>query len=158
MNLKNLRDARQVAGLTQKEAADMLGVSLSAYKNYEQGNREPNNNLLCKIADLFGVTTDYLLGRKPPEPDALDKALENKRLTALEKKIVHEYIEIPPENRAGVMDFLQKAVSEVMLETAQEQVAQAATQAAEGKVDVAKTIAATDKMIAEAAKLMKSKK
>ena len=69
MNIDNLKRARENTGLTQSQVADMLGISDGTYKNYEQGKREPNNTLLLKIADLYGVTTDYLLGREPaPAP------------------------------------------------------------------------------------------
>lgn len=64
MNIDNLKRARENTGLTQSQVADMLGISDGTYKNYEQGKREPNNTLLLKIADLYGVTTDYLLGRE----------------------------------------------------------------------------------------------
>ena len=64
MNAENLKKAREIAGLTQAEAAKSLGVSDGTYKNYEQGKREPNNTLLCEIADLYGVTADFLLGRE----------------------------------------------------------------------------------------------
>lgn len=67
MNIENLKKARESTGLTQAQAAEELGISGGTYTNYEQGKREPNNTLLVKIADLFGVTTDYLLGREPEE-------------------------------------------------------------------------------------------
>jgi len=65
MNTDNLKAIRNKKGVTQKEAADALGISPNTYKNYEQGMREPNNDMLCKLADYFQVTTDYLLGRAP---------------------------------------------------------------------------------------------
>ena len=73
MNIINLRQARKSAGLTQQQAADAIGVVQSAYKNYEQGNREPKGDILVKLADLFGVTTDYLLGRNTEELNNIDK-------------------------------------------------------------------------------------
>lgn len=60
MNTDNLKKSRGATGLTQAQVADKLGISDGTYKNYEQGKREPNNSLLCRIADLLGVTTDYL--------------------------------------------------------------------------------------------------
>ena len=65
MNTENLKAIRGAKGVTQKEAADALGISPNTYKNYEQGMREPNNEMLCKLADYFQVSTDYLLGRAP---------------------------------------------------------------------------------------------
>lgn len=46
----------------QSDVATFLGVSVQSYSAYE-GSREPKFDLVCKLADYFGVTTDYLLGR-----------------------------------------------------------------------------------------------
>ena len=54
---------RKQNGLTQAEAADMLGLSLSAHNRYEYGKREPTASVLIRMADLYGVTIDYLVGR-----------------------------------------------------------------------------------------------
>ena len=49
--------------MTQAEIAEKLGISRSTIGMYETGAREPDFNTLEKIADLFNVDTDYLLGR-----------------------------------------------------------------------------------------------
>lgn len=49
--------------LTTKELADHLGVSVRLIQRYETGERKPNIVRLSEIADYFGVSTDYLLGR-----------------------------------------------------------------------------------------------
>ena len=58
--LTQLRTNRQ---LRQRELAKSLHVSTSAISNYEQRLRYPDIDMLIRIADYFGVTTDYLLGR-----------------------------------------------------------------------------------------------
>lgn len=58
-----LHQTRLYRNFTAQQMADLLGVSLRAYRFYEAGSREPNLSLLCKIADILHVTTDYLLGR-----------------------------------------------------------------------------------------------
>lgn len=60
---EKLHQTRLDKGFTAQQMADILGVSLRAYRFYESGSREPNLSLLCKIADILGVTTDYLLCR-----------------------------------------------------------------------------------------------
>ncbi|MCC0783632.1 helix-turn-helix transcriptional regulator [Clostridioides sp. ES-S-0108-01] len=57
--LKYLRDLKK---LTQKEVANSIGVTTSAYGFYEQGKRTPSPELIVKLAEYFNVTTDYLLG------------------------------------------------------------------------------------------------
>jgi transcriptional regulator with XRE-family HTH domain len=60
---KQLHDTRIKSGYTAQQMADWLGISLRAYRFYESGSREPNLSTLSKIADILGVTTDYLLDR-----------------------------------------------------------------------------------------------
>jgi transcriptional regulator with XRE-family HTH domain len=56
---------RREAGFSQAELADRLGISASAVGMYEQGRREPAVDMLVAMAEVFGVTTDYLLTGKP---------------------------------------------------------------------------------------------
>lgn len=58
-----LKAARQNAHETQQSAADTFGISLRGYCRWEKGEREPNYSILIAIADHYGVTTDWLLGR-----------------------------------------------------------------------------------------------
>lgn len=58
--LRRLRTERM---LTQAALGEELGLSESTVCLYERGDREPSFNTLCRLADFFGVTTDYLLGR-----------------------------------------------------------------------------------------------
>ena len=78
----NIKNAREARGFTQQECADTFGVKIRAWQTYEQGVSEPKYELLCKIADTFGVTTDYLLGREPqPNPLAMLNISVNDKLT-----------------------------------------------------------------------------
>ncbi len=59
---------------------------------------------------------DYLLGRDMGEPEPLDSLAGQFNMTALEKKIVEGYLELPEDMRDNLMEFLEKAVREVMKE------------------------------------------
>lgn len=61
-----LQRLRREAGLTQKEAAERLGVSPVTVSGWEIGKRTPEPPMLPKIAALYGVTVDNLLGLSPP--------------------------------------------------------------------------------------------
>ncbi|MCQ2419717.1 MAG: helix-turn-helix transcriptional regulator [Clostridia bacterium] len=52
---------RTQQGMSQQMLARALGVSASAVGMYEQGRREPSLQTVVKLAELFGVSTDYLL-------------------------------------------------------------------------------------------------
>lgn len=58
-----LYSLRKERGLSQKEAAAQLGVSQALLSHYEKGIRECGHSFLIKVADFYGVTCDYLLGR-----------------------------------------------------------------------------------------------
>lgn len=60
---KRIREMRLKRGYTQQFVSDSLNITLRAYQKYEQGVREPSYDLLVKIADLYVISTDYLLGR-----------------------------------------------------------------------------------------------
>ena len=54
---------REELGLKQEDLAKKLSVSPSAIGMYERNLREPNNELILKIANFFNVSVDYLLGK-----------------------------------------------------------------------------------------------
>ncbi|MFZ5989269.1 MAG: helix-turn-helix domain-containing protein [Bacillota bacterium] len=58
--LKQLREENR---LSQKDIADYLGITRQAVASYELAKREPDYDVLKKLADYFGVSVDYLLGR-----------------------------------------------------------------------------------------------
>ena len=57
----NLKMARKVSGLTQKQVATQLSVVESCYANWEQGRTEPNIENLRKLSKLFDISLDELL-------------------------------------------------------------------------------------------------
>lgn len=59
-----LKALRKEKGLTQEDLARLVGgVTRQAVANWEAGHREPDHATLTTLANIFGVTTDYLLGR-----------------------------------------------------------------------------------------------
>lgn len=56
-----LKTAREIRGLRQKEAADLLGVSVDTLSNYERGKSYPDIPVLRKIEDLYGVPYSRLI-------------------------------------------------------------------------------------------------
>jgi len=64
---KRITALRKEAGLTQEQLAKRLNITRSALSQYELGSRNPDYDLLLKIADFFEVTVDYLLGKPKSE-------------------------------------------------------------------------------------------
>ncbi len=78
MNLTacRLRELREQRRFSQQKVADYLGISRTAYNKYESGVIRPTRKL-DKLATLFGVSVDYILGRAEeiPEKSAADPYL-----------------------------------------------------------------------------------
>lgn len=58
-----IKQLREEKGLSQKDVAEYLGITRQAIASYELAKREPDYEILYKLADYFGVSADYLLGR-----------------------------------------------------------------------------------------------
>ena len=62
---KRIVQHRKDMGLTQDQLAERLGVTAQAVSKWENDQSCPDINMLPKLAELFGTTTDALLGREP---------------------------------------------------------------------------------------------
>ena len=70
MNMyQRIRDLREDRDLTQAQVGAAIGVSQRTYAYYESGQRMLPPQILCTLADYYGVSVDYLLERTDePEP------------------------------------------------------------------------------------------
>ena len=63
MYFQRLKDLREDRDLLQKDIAEILGISQTAYSRYERGAQTIPVMHLIKLADFYKTSTDYLLGR-----------------------------------------------------------------------------------------------
>ena len=69
---QRLKSIREKKNLSRKDVAEKLGLTVAGYGNYENGKREPKIEILKKIAEVFGVSIDYLIGKNlNPENDSM---------------------------------------------------------------------------------------
>lgn len=66
MITKRLMSLREKAGISQQEISKRLGVARTTYASYEQGAREPDIDMLNKLATFHNVSVDYLLCHDKP--------------------------------------------------------------------------------------------
>lgn len=100
--LKALRKAKGFNNA--KDFCDASGISYNTYQNYEAGKRMPPAETLILLADFYGVTTDYLLGREPaPDPFGELNISEDD-----EKAVLSKYMSLPENVRAIMLDVLRQ--------------------------------------------------
>ncbi|MEH7236789.1 helix-turn-helix domain-containing protein [Bacillus sp. JJ1562] len=95
---KILEDLRENKGWSKTEVARRLGIkTVSTYANWEYGLRTPDKDMLSRISDLYGVTTDYLINGKKmdteisPNPlSAKDEKDIAKRMEQIRKDLTSE--------------------------------------------------------------------
>lgn len=75
--MKNrIRQLRIENGINQSEFAKKMKVANSTMCNYENGTREPDYEIACKMADYFKVSLDFLLGRDNTTIDTQDRIID----------------------------------------------------------------------------------
>ena len=82
-----LRELRLNKGLRQEQVAKLIGVSKSAISAYENDTKEPSFGLLVRMANLYRVSTDYLLGH------ANSQSVDLSGLSEQEAALVCELVE-----------------------------------------------------------------
>lgn len=69
----NFKTYRTKSGMTQEEVALAIGIPKKTYQNYEYEVREADSDILCALADLYGITLDELVGREETAPHIQSK-------------------------------------------------------------------------------------
>ena len=117
--LKMLRDMNE---FTQQHMADALGMHRSTYAYYEIGKTEPRHSQLIKLAKMFNVTTDYLLGHELPKKAKVfydnnvsyNAGPESEKsipmLTGKEKSLLLYFRQLDEEAQDGIIDRVRDAL------------------------------------------------
>lgn len=109
--LKKLRKDRKCSA---KDVAIGCDMSIGVYQKYESGERGVGTPALCKIADFYSVSTDYLLGRTTVKQMAIEQLepLASVDISDIEKRIILKYTELDENMRAVCMEVFRQ-LSEV---------------------------------------------
>lgn len=101
-----LSELRTERDLYQKELAVYLNVSIGTISNYEKGVHYPDLDTLCKLADYFGVTTDYLLNRTNYRyyPKHLETPLAKDYTVA---NLINTTLELSKKDRSMLADYAE---------------------------------------------------
>ena len=86
-----LKLLRKKHGYSQDYVSDKINVKRSTYANYERETREPNISLLIELADVYGVSVDYLLGH-----------VANNTMPDDERQLIEKYNQLTDEGRMRI--------------------------------------------------------
>lgn len=102
--LENLKALREAAAISQKQLAEVIGVSQQSINKYENHNIEPDIETLIRIADYFDTSVDYLIGhtsvrRKIEETHPCD-------LNSTEQKIIDGYRNLSSKQKDCILTVI----------------------------------------------------
>lgn len=108
--MNRIKELRNLIGFKQIELCKKLGVTQGALSGWENGKYEPDNKSLMKMADIFNVSIDYLLGRTDeknnqeisPTPLSLDEQLDG-----IEFALYGEVHELSDEEKQDILDVVK---------------------------------------------------
>ena len=122
-----LKELRTKKGVTISQLCDELQMNQNTYAKYERNERDVSTETLSKLADFYGVTTDYLLGREPAPNPFADLGLDE----ASEQEMLRQYMSFKPEVRAMLMDVLIKLADSAKPEDSPPEIVETTTIGAE---------------------------
>ena len=99
---RRLKAARIAAGLTQADAAGILGVSYQTISSYERGVNRIGSDALLKLCAAYGLTVSELMG------DTAKNTVRSEELTAAERELIELYRRADESDRLAVNLILQK--------------------------------------------------
>ncbi|MEK4695567.1 helix-turn-helix domain-containing protein [Bacillus sp. FSL M8-0063] len=104
---EKIKELRKNSKITQEQLGNAIGVSKMAISYFEKGKKSPGRESIEKIADYFGVTTDYLLGRSTD--DRLTEE-QDKNATEIGKKIENLITKLSEEEQKKAWEQLEMYV------------------------------------------------
>lgn len=109
-----LQELRKDHRLSQKQLADVIAVTTGTVLNYENNQHLPDIEKLIMLADYFGVTTDYLLGRSISRlpPDIFEEQLvPGKSMSS----ILNDFRKLSPDRKNTILSLMKDMEAGMML-------------------------------------------
>ena len=108
--MQRLEELRKEKNLLQKDVASAVNHSITCISDWEREKREPSIDDLIRLADFFGVSIDYLVGREEEDGVVIvsgnelskdEKALFDKLrgLDSLNKELAYQYVDFLSERQ-----------------------------------------------------------
>lgn len=103
---ERLKKLRKERGMYQKEVCEKIGIAQNTLSGYENGDRTPSPKIIKKLAELYGVTTDYLMGNDMSMADLEEEFPEGVQVLRRATK------ELTPEARAKMIKLMKAFLEE----------------------------------------------
>ncbi len=103
--VKNLKKLRLDKGISQQQLADVMGTTQQSINKYENHSTEPDFDTLCRLADYFETSADYLIGHamiSASQPHA-----ENLDLSRDEVSLLKNYRQLSKEEKESIRLILK---------------------------------------------------
>jgi transcriptional regulator with XRE-family HTH domain len=97
---ERLANLREKTGLSQKELSARLGIARTTYAGYENGSREPDLNMLNKLAEYFQVNIDWLITGRIKQLDEDDQ------------KLIEEFAKLDDRDQAYILELMERLKKE----------------------------------------------
>lgn len=85
------------SGISQKQLADVIGVSQQSINKYENHNVEPDIDTLIALADFFGISVDYLVGHSE-----ISEPVSQVNLTSSELNLIKDLRKLSPRQKESI--------------------------------------------------------
>lgn len=105
---ERLRTLRKQSRLTQQQVADRLNLHRTTYTKYETGVVAPDREGLLRLAELFGVTVDYLVGRESGVTAVAEGSGDVLHLSLQEQKLLQLYRQLTYTEQQELLQKAQK--------------------------------------------------
>lgn len=111
--MNHIRELRKENGMSQQQLADKMFVNQTAVSQWERGATMPEPQAILRLAELFGVSTDYLLGRTDKKEPPVEDERPNADVRAAQLRLADDlYDRLTPENRAKADSYLAYLLAE----------------------------------------------
>lgn len=98
---ERLRELRSEKGLSQTDMGELLKITRQAYCHYENGKREPTQEVLKEISKILNCSIDYLLGNTD-DPRPIDE-----QLAGIDFALYGETKDMTEEEKADILDYIR---------------------------------------------------
>lgn len=115
---ERIRKLRRTLDLTQQSFGERIGIKRNTVANYETGRNEPVASVISLICREFNVSEKWLRTGEgemfqSTQKNELDALIKRYNLTAADKFLIENYLELKPDSKKAIIDFIMNIATKV---------------------------------------------